>query len=214
MKNDMKERQALVDKIHQFLNVRVESRRGGWAEVSDKDMDDLESIIDGLIDLKCDLDADGDSTIRFQLINRRKTQSLSYRPLPYYWTMDTAKEMKPARELALYNLNIAMGDFKAVEQQIDYAEREEAKEAAKIAEQAKLVKPDGTENVFIKAFETHLNLFPEEFKELRWIDGHDEIDAEQALAEMKKGTEVGREILKQLVLGSLTIFNHKKKKAS
>ena len=61
----------LNKKIDVFLKDKRESR-GGWAEVMSEDMEQLDEIVGGLIDLKSQRDPDGDRTIEYALVNRRE----------------------------------------------------------------------------------------------------------------------------------------------
>ena|SRR3990170_7732212 len=61
----------LNKKIDVFLKDKRESR-GGWAEVASEDMEQLDEIVGGLIDLKSQRDPDGDRTIEYAIVNRRE----------------------------------------------------------------------------------------------------------------------------------------------
>jgi hypothetical protein len=68
-----KRRVKLFDTLGTFLDeFRESSEGGGWAEVTDDDMQELRSIFNEIIALKVGLDADRDQTIEFALCNRRK----------------------------------------------------------------------------------------------------------------------------------------------
>ena len=61
----------LNEKIDVFLKDKRESR-GGWAEVTLEDVEQLYGIVGDLIDLKSQRDPDGDRTIEYALVNRRE----------------------------------------------------------------------------------------------------------------------------------------------
>jgi len=70
--------------IEQFLvNHRECSAGGGWAQITDADLDQLHKIIWKLIELKCDRDADGDLPIQFKIVNRRTHENLAYSAVPH-----------------------------------------------------------------------------------------------------------------------------------
>ena len=76
-------RTALDSKIDAFLKERRSSRGGGWAEVTQEDIQDLDEIIYLLVDLKSGLDSDGDQTIQWSLVNRRVQEGCPFRAPPY-----------------------------------------------------------------------------------------------------------------------------------
>jgi len=69
--------------IDRFLEDRRESHRGGWAKVTPEDVTLLREIVHELIELKCELDADGDLPIEVNLVNRRTHERLHYSAVPY-----------------------------------------------------------------------------------------------------------------------------------
>lgn len=74
----------LHKKIDAFLSKRRRSRGGGgWAEVEDKDIEDLREIAETLISLKCETDADGDYPIEIEITNRRTHMRSHFQPVPY-----------------------------------------------------------------------------------------------------------------------------------
>lgn len=75
--------ESLRDKISVFLIERRLSKGGGYAEVTDKDIQDLYEIIEDLVDLKCDRDGSWELPIEVQLINRRTHQRSHYEAVPY-----------------------------------------------------------------------------------------------------------------------------------
>lgn len=76
-------RATLESKIDAFLKERRCSRGGGWAEVTSEDIENLDEIIELLVDLKSDRDADNDQTIQWSLVNRRVQEGCPFRAAPY-----------------------------------------------------------------------------------------------------------------------------------
>lgn len=72
----------LKDMIEGFLAERRESD-GGYAPVTDLDMEQLYTIMDMLLDRKFGEDPDGDLPIEYKLINRNLYFGMHYRPIPY-----------------------------------------------------------------------------------------------------------------------------------
>lgn len=93
---------GLIKKINKFLETRNESYRGGWAKVSDQDMNDLWNIIDNLLSLKFSEDADGDLPINIHINNRNINEKMHFRPVPY-----DHNNFEEAFRIALSNLRIA-----------------------------------------------------------------------------------------------------------
>jgi hypothetical protein len=100
--------------IDQFLANHRHSN-GGWAEITEEDIDGLRSIINALVSRKCDKDPDGDYPIEVKIINRRTTNRLSFYPLPYYWVANTTDyDMDLAERFALENIKIACDELQQV----------------------------------------------------------------------------------------------------
>lgn len=74
---------TITKKLEAFLANKRRSRGGGWADVTEADMVQLQDLIQNIIDAKCGLDADGDQTIEFQLINRNTHRGVQFYPVPY-----------------------------------------------------------------------------------------------------------------------------------
>lgn len=71
----------LLDK---FLAERRESTDGdGWAQITDEDLGALHDVLECLVEMKCEGDADGDRPIEWDLTNRRTHHRMHYRPVPY-----------------------------------------------------------------------------------------------------------------------------------
>jgi hypothetical protein len=73
----------LIERIADFINDKRKSERGGWAEVREKDMTELDEILDGIISSKWEQDADGDLPINCKLIDRTKFEPDHFFVLPY-----------------------------------------------------------------------------------------------------------------------------------
>ena len=69
--------------IDRFLEDHRDSHRGGWAQITPEDVANLRELIQWLIELKCEPDADGDYPIEVHLVNRRTHERMHYRPTPY-----------------------------------------------------------------------------------------------------------------------------------
>jgi hypothetical protein len=74
----MKDKKELLNKIEEFLKDRKPVIDGGWAEVTDDELIECDEIISLLLNLKWDLDFDGDRPVTPLLIDRTK-----YHPSPY-----------------------------------------------------------------------------------------------------------------------------------
>lgn len=76
--------EGLTKKIEKWLSTRRKTDgQGGWAEIESKDIWDLHAIINRLIELKCEPDADGDFPINFCLTNRRHSHHIGAN-IPYH----------------------------------------------------------------------------------------------------------------------------------
>lgn len=73
---------TIGDLVIRFLEHRRESR-GGWAEITDEDVEALRKIIETLVEFKCEADPDQDRPIQFKLIDRRKYHLWMFRPVPF-----------------------------------------------------------------------------------------------------------------------------------
>ncbi len=74
---------ALDNMIDRFLEDRRESHHGGWAKITPEDVTLLREIVHELIELKCELDADGDLPIEVHLVNRRTHERIHHSAPPY-----------------------------------------------------------------------------------------------------------------------------------
>lgn len=92
--------------IEQFLSEKRRSNRGGWAEVTDKDIKLLDDIICQLVKSKCEPDADGDYPIQVKLINRRTHERLHFLPVPYSHSRNGSMEEELANCEAALNASM------------------------------------------------------------------------------------------------------------
>lgn len=99
------------DKLQKALGSFLAERReseGGWAKVTDKDIEQLRKLCRLLIEAKCEADPDGDYPIEVTVVNRRTHQGIPYDPMPYHDSVTNDERL----DVALYNLGIAMGDVR------------------------------------------------------------------------------------------------------
>lgn len=112
----------LHDKIDAFLSKRRRSSRGGgWAEVEDKDIEDLREIAETLISLKCETDADGDYPIEIEITNRRTHMRSHFQPVPY--EKNDHDQYFGRTEL---NFDIALDAYRTARRLDDYRKRQAA----------------------------------------------------------------------------------------
>ena len=99
-------------RIKTFLKERRESNGGGWAPVTDEDMEQFHEVIYALIEAKWGADADGDRPMEYKLIDRTRYKSLHYFPIPY-----GHKDGKREEEFdnAITNLSMAMESVRTTE---------------------------------------------------------------------------------------------------
>lgn len=102
-------RKALLQKIGSFLADRRKSR-GGWAEITDRDVEILQEIIQELIEAKCEPDPDGGLPIDFILVNRFTHERIRYEPIPNIKQPESLRDLEPAFEVAMHNLSMAHND--------------------------------------------------------------------------------------------------------
>lgn len=132
MTTNRKNLDALLDN---FLTETRRSERGGWAEVTSKDIADLDKIIGAIVDLKCERDSDGDQTINWDLTNRVTHLRVPFRPLPYgpplferdRRGLTSEQILKQARDVmgvARLNLSLAQSSFNQNFQMWELEERE------------------------------------------------------------------------------------------
>ncbi len=100
---------VLKARINGFLEPRSESDGGGWAPVSEDDIENLYDIAERLEELKYGADADGDRPIQYNFVDRTKYYSSSYRHIPYIvHPSEGGDNLEDVLNHALTNLSIAM----------------------------------------------------------------------------------------------------------
>lgn len=60
-------RKALIDRLNVYLDTFVDNPNGGWADATEKDREELESIFGEISNLKFARDEDGDSVTRIRV---------------------------------------------------------------------------------------------------------------------------------------------------
>lgn len=81
----------------------------GWAPVTDGDVEDLNEIFNLIEEMKCDRDADGDSTLELEVVNRVTHERMSFRPVPYAeWKMRDTKGASDWEVLKVAEFNLAL----------------------------------------------------------------------------------------------------------
>lgn len=114
-------RKELDAEIDEFLKARRQSSQGGgYAAIELEDMVQLEGIVNKLIRLKSETDADGAATIEFGLIDRQYFQRSHYAPVPYPHGFknkgtDDMKAFEAYYSRVLLNLSIAMDAAKTAD---------------------------------------------------------------------------------------------------
>lgn len=105
--------------IELFLSERRESEQGGFSLVTDKDRDIFGDIINKLIMLKWESDADNDFPIEFKMIDRTRFQRMHYMQVPYLPIVPTLRELLKARRIIDVNLDIAFSAKQNLEKSLD-----------------------------------------------------------------------------------------------
>ena len=107
--------------VDEFLSERRKSK-GGYAEITETDIDDLRKIIFLLAEEKCEQDPDGDIPIEFVVINRRTHEHLAAIPVRYGNHIEELSDvqMKKRERDLFYNLRIAADSLDRWQRQKDY----------------------------------------------------------------------------------------------
>jgi len=114
--------EAVPQNIKDFLKERRESDGGGWAPVTEEDMDLLHAVIYSLIEAKWGADADGDRPMQYQLIDRTKYWPSHYFPIPYGHKTGKREE---EFDNAMTNLSMAMEAVRTTEVMVErYMDRD------------------------------------------------------------------------------------------
>lgn len=101
--------QKVLKKIEAFLNERRTSK-GGWAPVTDKDMEQLHAVMYALTEAKWGPDEDGDRPLNYILIDRTKFWPMSYRPILYAHDDCPPEERVEALRQLMSNIQISAKD--------------------------------------------------------------------------------------------------------
>jgi hypothetical protein len=106
----------LIDK---FLEKKTPcSRGGGWAPVTQEELEQFYEIIGKLVETKYQADADGDHPIEYILIDRNGFEGLPFRPMPYApraakaTTSEDVLQEAWRFETAQLNVELAMEQFR------------------------------------------------------------------------------------------------------
>lgn len=102
------------EKLHKLIDKFLQEKKkstGGYAPVSQEEIDMLFIIISDIIALKYQEDPDGDVPVEFALVDRNQYERLHYLPVPYFHKADTEKKQLLALELAHMNVEVANSAF-------------------------------------------------------------------------------------------------------
>lgn len=95
--------------VSDFLAKGVKVDDSGWAPVSSEDRHALGAIIEMLIELKWQKDADGDLPMEFTLTDRTRSPGNHFYELPYWHDI---KNWNRVWELVVMNVSIASDDLR------------------------------------------------------------------------------------------------------
>jgi len=115
--------ESLFQNINDFLAERKESSPGGgWAPVTQKEMEAMYDIINGLIELKYEYDADHDLPMTVRLLDRTMFKSSFYDPMFQDHAFDGYTEADIAKlnlSRAVMNVGIAADEVKLATRVLD-----------------------------------------------------------------------------------------------
>ena len=97
----------LIKMLEAFLKKKSESQNGGFAKVSEGEIEDLYKIIRCILELKYEKDASGDIPVDFRLVDRTKFERLHYIPVPYEHKAKNDDERMDILSVLNLNLSIA-----------------------------------------------------------------------------------------------------------
>lgn len=120
-----RERKVLSNLINKFLAERRKSD-GGYAPVTETDLEQLHAIINRLITLKWGPDPDGDWPINWHIIDRTRFEPMHYAPVPYEH-MATGEAALERLNTVLLNANIANRELDVTLRILQNILREKAK---------------------------------------------------------------------------------------
>ncbi len=121
-------KKALQNRIEKFISVKSESSPGGgWAPVTNKEINQLYVILMDIVAAKYEKDADGDLPIEATLVNRCETHGMHYWPLEYLYCGEEAPSLKEINDVlrtARMNLSMAQDDVEGTLKQLDWYVRD------------------------------------------------------------------------------------------
>jgi len=134
-KNGQTTKEELFKRIDEFVKVRNESTRGGgYAEVDPKDVEELYGIFYNIVDLKYGEDADGDTPIDINILDRTRFEPrCGDLPVPYTHKAKTVEEYDEILDRAICNAGSAMDRVSRIMKIRWHEVRRLAEEAAKKA---------------------------------------------------------------------------------
>lgn len=98
--------QELTAKLEAFLATRSRGD-GGWAPVSERDLEDLYGIMNLVLETKYEQDVDGDLPVQYQLVDRTRCEPMHFMPVPYSHNAETEEQIMSNLDTHLVNLEIA-----------------------------------------------------------------------------------------------------------
>lgn len=101
-------KEKLLERISKFLEERKESDCDGWAPVAFEEMKDLCGIVEDMIRMKWEADADGDVPVEFDLVDRTRFERSHFRPQPYEHKAETLDAKDDCLDIALLNMHMAV----------------------------------------------------------------------------------------------------------
>lgn len=81
---------------------------GGYAPVTEKDLEQLQQLFDQLQQHKFERDPDGDFPLRFLVIDRTKYEAFHYAPVPHLEHKDSGVEFISKARQRVLSLNLAL----------------------------------------------------------------------------------------------------------
>lgn len=106
----MTRKEKLLGLIESFLAVRKKGMGGSWPDVTEDEMNELWDILNHIILLKYEKDADGDLPVVYELVDRTKYHRLDYVPIPYTYRDKSEEKYHNALERTSINVSMAMRD--------------------------------------------------------------------------------------------------------
>ena len=103
--DDMKK--SLNKMLAEFLKHRSKSKRGGWAEVAEGDVEKLYSIIIRILEMKYQRDCDNSLPVEVGLVDRTKFERSHYLNIPYEHLAKSDEERMEILSLLNTNARIA-----------------------------------------------------------------------------------------------------------